>query len=368
MAVNKLIENRLKFYKERAEAIKTGKYKPIPFHYLPGLNNYVPGIIPGILYKITSHTGNSKTQFTKFAFVIQPIMYSIRHNINFKILFFAAEETKEEFVDSLIIYVARVKYKTSIDRNILSGNHPTFLSENVLKVIEMASKDVDVILRYITIVDDHCYTPEDTYKICRKFAEHHGTFSTDAKGREIYTKNDPSQIVLCIYDHISLLNGDYDEKQKRTMTKFEALAIWSTEICKKILTKRWGWAVLNVQQQNLDSSSQQFTTRGESIMNKVIPSVDGLGDNRIISRDDYVILGIFAPNKYDFEEFKGYKITGIGPDYFNDNFRSIHLLKNRFGKMGKPLALFYDGSYNYFKELPKPTDPKVKDFLKLINN
>ena len=369
MAINKLLQKRLDFYKTRAEEIKSGKYRPIPFHTLPSLNNYIPGIIPGIMYKITSHTGNSKTLFTKYAFVLQPIFYAIRHKINFKVLFFAAEETREEFIDSLIIHICAVKHKIIIDRHMLSGNNISYLPKSTLDIIDKASEDVDKILNHLTIIDDYCFTPESALKICRKFAEHHGVFSVDAKGNEIYTKKDPNQIVLCIYDHISFLNGDFDEKQKRTQTKFEALGTWSTEICKKILTKKWNWAVLNVQQQNLDSSSQVFTNKGDSVINKVIPSVDGLGDNRIIARDDYVILGTFSPNWFGFEEFRGYKITGNAPECFNDQFRSIHLLKNRFGKMSKPIPLYFDGSFNYFKELPKPTDTvKLKEYYKLLKN
>ena len=99
--IKKSVEDRVDYYKKKRELISSGKYKPMPFVGFPSLTNYVAGIIPGIMYKVTSHSGMGKTQFSKFAFVLQPILYAIKYNINYKVIYFALEESEEEFIDSI---------------------------------------------------------------------------------------------------------------------------------------------------------------------------------------------------------------------------------------------------------------------------
>lgn len=58
---NSDIEQRIEHYKKRAEQIAKGTLNNIPFRSFPSLNKVVPGIIPRIMYKVTSHSGiNSK--------------------------------------------------------------------------------------------------------------------------------------------------------------------------------------------------------------------------------------------------------------------------------------------------------------------
>lgn len=55
--IKKSVEDRVDYYKKKRELISSGKYKPMPFVGFPSLTNYVAGIIPGIMYKVTSHSG-----------------------------------------------------------------------------------------------------------------------------------------------------------------------------------------------------------------------------------------------------------------------------------------------------------------------
>lgn len=51
------VNERVQYYEQRRTDILSGKIKPIPFFGLPRLNKYIPGIIPGIMYKVTSGSG-----------------------------------------------------------------------------------------------------------------------------------------------------------------------------------------------------------------------------------------------------------------------------------------------------------------------
>lgn len=366
--IKKSVEDRVDYYKKKRELISSGKYKPMPFVGFPSLTNYVAGIIPGTMYKVTSHSGMGKTQFSKFAFVLQPILYAIKYNINYKVVYFALEESEEEFIDSIFLHVLERKYNVPVNRFTLNGLTSSVLTEDELKAIEMAKADVSLIMSYIHVVD-YCYKPTKIYDKCREIAKKLGNFKTDARGNEFYSPNDPNELVLVVCDHISLIEEEMDSETKSYLSHSKSIAKWHTEYARKIITKKWNWACLNIQQQSLESEKQQFTSKGESITSKVLPSLDGVANNREVIRDDYVVFGVFAPDRYEIENFRGYKIRDSSDECFGDNYRSIHVLKNRLGTPNKVLSLFFDGSYTYFEEMPKPTDlGKIKKLYKTIND
>lgn len=360
------VEKRVAFYEQRRNDIMSGKVKPIPFFGLPQLTKYIPGIIPGMMYKITSHSGMGKTQFAKFAFVYQPVFYAIKYKVNLQILYFALEESEEEFIDGLFMHILQRVMKKPVDRFALAGNSTTALTQDELDAIKIAKSHVQTMMTYIKIVDD-CYTPDSIYNKCKYFAGKMGKFNIDAiTNEEQYIPNDPSQSVLVICDHISLIEEQYDKETESFLNHSKSIAKWHTKYARKIITKKWKWACLNIQQQSLESERQQFTNKGETVINKILPSLDGLANNKEVGRDDYITLGLFAPERYDLDEFRGFNIKNK-PNSFGDNFRSLHVLKNRLGVPNKVLPLFFDGSYTYFEELPKPSESiKLDKFYKLL--
>jgi hypothetical protein len=346
----------------------SGKRKNIPFVGLKKLEKYVPGIIGGIMYKITSGSGAGKTQFAKFAFVYQPIIYCIKYKIDYKVVYFALEESEEEFIDGLFIHVLKRFLKTDVDRFTLNGNGMTMLTQAELELVEKAKSYVNYVMRYIKIIDNK-YTPTEMYEECRKIAESEGVFSTNKYGKEVYTPNNPDQKRIVITDHISLVEDEYDKAKEKFLDQPKSIAKWHTHYQRKIITKQWGWAALNVQQQGLDSEKQVFTSKGDTVINKLLPTMDGLANNREVARDDYVIFGLFAPERFKIDNYLGYNICDDATvtENFYDNFRSITLIKNRFGTPNKTLPLFFDGSYNYFEELPPPSDKvALKGFISRV--
>lgn len=364
------VKNRVEYYTKRRDDILSGKIKPIPFFGLPRLTKYIPGIIPGLMYKITSGTGAAKTNFCKYAFVYQPIFYAIKYGINYQVIYFALEESEQEFIDGLFIHILRRKYNVSIDIFSLQGMTTTPVDESVLKAIKMAEKEVSLIMTYIKVIDD-CYTPDLMYNKCREFASKMGKFELDSLKKEVYIPNDPSQVVLVICDHVSLIEEQFDDTSNTMLTHHKSISRWHTRYARKIITKMWKWTVLNIQQQDGESEKQQFTQKGDSILAKVMPTLQGLADNKIVGRDDQVTIGIFAPERFGIETFKGFDINNNTPESFGDNFRSIQILKSRFGTPNVQSPLFFDGKHNIFYEMPLPTDKdfkiNIKEFYKIIN-
>jgi hypothetical protein len=158
---------------------------------------------------------------------------------------------------------------------------------------------------------------------------------------ESYEPNNPHKYELVIVDHLSLLEP---EKGKDLV---QAMQDWSSKYSRKQITKHWKYASVIVQQQVSDKEKQQYTNTGQSIESKLEPSLDGLGDNKKTQRDAHIVLGLFDPYKHEIAKHRDYNISKM-----KDNYRSLKILKNRFGPSHKKLALYYDGGTNRFAELP----------------
>lgn len=362
-----IVQNRIDNYKENSDRVAAGKFNHVPFYGFNKLQKFIPGVVPGLMYKITSHTGVGKTKFAKYLFVYQTLLYALQYKLDFKIIYYALEESEEEFLDDMFIHLAKRLEKVTLNRFALMGMTDVALSKKELDAIENVKKVMQMLVVNLIIVDDK-YTPSDMYKSCRYHAKKWGKFELDREGKETdnYTPNNPNQIRLVVADHISLIGAEFEKESNKFLSPGQSIAKWHTSYGKRVITKKWNWAVLNIQQQSLESEKQQFTSKGDSIVSKILPGLDGLANNREVSRDDYVVMGLFAPSRYDIDNYRGYDINKDTPEAFGDNFRSLHLLKNRFGHPNKILPMFFDGSYTYFKEMPLPDDPLISAFHALI--
>ena len=100
-----VLVSRVKAFKAARARLAAGNYNCIPFKpYLPDLSKAIPGIIRGSYWAITSFSNVGKTPLAKYLFVLIPHDFKIQHkpNLNLKILYFALEESKSSFFDSII--------------------------------------------------------------------------------------------------------------------------------------------------------------------------------------------------------------------------------------------------------------------------
>lgn len=375
-------KERLEDYKKIKNIRDKGELLCIPFYKkFPSLAKYIPGIIKSILYKITASSGIGKTQLTKELFIITPLEY-IKENpnckIKYKVIYFALEESKEEFIDSLICNILAYKFKVRIDSVMLKGYKENYINSDLIKMIEKCEEDVDFYLNHIEIIDS-VYNPTGMYKLCRERSREQGThYYTKLLGPEsgvhhvnhtFYDKLDKEQrkeykyshyipkdvnLHVCIVtDHLSLLQEEWDYKSKKMLTQHQVMGKWSTDYCKRQMSKHWGWTVVNVQQQEQSSEKEHFTNTGDSIKRKTEPQLNSLANNKEIQRDDYIIIGLYSPDRFKFKEYKGYNI-----ELMRDTFRCIIILKNRLGIPNKYIPVLFDGAINRFTEIPTPDKPE----------
>jgi hypothetical protein len=166
-------------------------------------------------------------------------------------------------------------------------------------------------------------------------------FLTTAKVSKKYVYNDPNLWVFVITDHISLLTPEKGE------TLHEAMGRYSKQFCLKGFTKKYNCVTINIQQQEASKEKLEYF-QGQSIDEKLEPSLDGLANNKETQRECNLILGVFAPERYNIGRHRGYDIKKLGNKY-----RSLKILKDRDnGLVNYYIGMFFNGAANYFEELP----------------
>lgn len=359
------------YIRRNKETRDAGGYNSIPFG-IPSLDKHVPGIMPGVQYEVTASSGVGKTQVTKFLFVSQAYKFIKAHpeaGLRIKILYYALEESIIEFMLTLICARLKEVYGITVQPLWLTsmGNH--HLDDETLNKVSECREYFEELESYIEVID-YISNPFGIYKHARAFARANGRFYF--KGKEVfpsdgndvmfdtYLANDPKLIMIGVTDHISLLQT---EATLDTNTTWGAMDKFSKEYCRKSLTKHYKFAWVNVHQQAADKEKQQFTNSGQSIEQKLKPSLDALGDCKTTQRDALVVLGLFSPERYQIKKELGYDISIL-----QDNYRTLSILKNRFGTPNLECGLYFNGATNTFRELPPSQSEEMKKIYEGIKN
>lgn len=125
------------------------------------------------------------------------------------------------------------------------------------------------------------------------------------------------------------------------------------------LRNNYGYTIVAIQQQ---AAAQEGIENLK--IDRLMPTADGLGDNKTTSRDFNILLGIFSPWRFKKKMWEGYDI-----EIFGDNIRFLEVILNRSGSAGGLCPLYFDGAVNFFAELPTPENKEILyNFLNKIRN
>lgn len=345
--------------KLRRERRLDGKYNSIitPFKRL---NKVFPGFEKGKFIIVTANSGIGKTKITKFLFVTSVYNFCKVNNIPLKIFYFALEETSEEFWLSILANKLQEKYGIIIDVGTLKSLGENTITQDILNKIEELRLELIPMMNCITVVDD-VNNPYGLYKIGREYAESNGIYTGEKFNRK-YKANNPEEIVFTITDHISFLSAEKNHETNVMMSQWESIGHYSKEYCLKGFCKRWGFINIFVQQQESSKEKQQYTLRGESVEDKLEPSLDGLATNKETQREADMIIGLFAPDRYKIENHRGYDIITL-----KDCYRSMIFLKDRhYGLANTYVPLLMNGRTNNFYELPKKEELSREKYEQLL--
>jgi len=372
-------------YKEIIEDIKrrklnleNGGVNAIPFG-LPSLNKYIPGITKETQFGITAQSGTGKSKFARFLFMSSPYNYYIANknskDIDLKIFLFSLEDTVDRVKKYLLIKALFDKKNIRINEHqINSYLDENRLSDSLLKDIDEVYSFLEETEKIVTISD--VANPTGIIKEVKEYllhpsigtlADQYGNPITRLESRNFkdgkmqYIPTNKNRFVIVIIDNLQ------NVRPEKGMNKYQALDEFCRHTMRNILCNFYGCTTVLVQQQNQEKAKQQYTISGESVVQKLLPSEDGLGEFKNSVQTMHCLFGLFNPSKYRISSFS----TGAG--YYNiekigDYYRYLNVIKSNFcGNIED--NLFFDYISETFYEMPHTSvKDKVDDIYKKIRN
>lgn len=337
----------LKKIQENRERRLRGEVIAIPWS-LSRFSRAIPGVQQGRYFLISANPKAGKSQLCDFLFVYEPIEWYLKNqnqSIVPRVLYFSLEMACKSKIMQAISYKLNKDYGIVLSPENLQSTFDNYIVEpKIINIIQSTKfrKWLSDFESMVTLIDN-VRSPDEIYDYVVDYALKHGKM-----GKEGYIPDNPDEYVIIIVDHLSLLTPNKGE------SLFEAMYHYSAYRCLEFRDK-FGYIPVVVQQQSAASAQQQFDFKGNSIIEKIRPSPDGLADCKLVSRDCNVMISLFNPYSYNLTEYEGINLNEIGRWH-----RELYLNLNRDGISNAQVQLFFNGACNEFIELPRREDINEK--------
>lgn len=276
-----MIDRVINNLKERRNNVLNGEINCIPFDFTR-FSNDIPGIEKDKYYLISGNTKSGKSQLTNYLFLYTPLLYAY-HNpdkVRVKIFYFPLEETPENitlrFMSYLLFTLSGIRI-APID--LKSTNSNKILPQDILDLLE--SEEYISILKFYeeNVIFLTERNPTGIWKMMLKYVQDTGTIHYKdinitnketglVETRQVFDYYEPHDIkeyVLCITDHVSLLENERGYDLRQTINKFSEYMM--------ILRNKYHIIPIVVQQQSTETSSLEAFKN-----NKIRPTTAGLSD------------------------------------------------------------------------------------------
>lgn len=356
MSIYQRVKKSLLHNKQTRE---NGNYNCIPWLKLKRLSDIIPGVEKKKIYMVTASSKIGKSKLAEFLFIYEPLRFIKQFkpkNIKLKIFYFSLEQSKEEKIQELLsnrIFTHTGKIISPSKMESMFDNY--ILDDETAKKLDDLDQEFAEFEKTVTYIDD-IRNPFGIYKYMRDFFQKNGTVhekeiiidGNKEKVFDYYEPNDPDLYTIVITDHLSILTPEKGSSLHESMTKFSSVYCIN-------LRNMYGATIVNVQQQAADQEKQQFNQiTGQTNIDKLKPTPDGLGDNKLTGRDCNLLIGLFAPHRYGVKSYNGYDLERL-----QNNYRELSILFNRNGSADLTTDLYFNGAVNVFEELPVVMDEKA---------
>lgn len=312
---------------------------------LTRLDEFTTGVQQGMYILVGAETGVGKTKLVRDQYVYYLYNQWLKHRAKFEVDFldFSLEMTAQDNLADLVSKDIYVDHKKIVTRNMLlsrardkDGLRRVLDDEN-MKLFDQYEPKYTEFEKHLHIID-YDVTAIRFHDYLFEHARQHGTFQhSDARWiykAGAYTPNNPDKYTLITFDTINLADGD--ETTKAIIDKISRLMVWFCNVCR--------FTGIILQQFNAEISG---TERAK--MNIRTPMLRDFEDSKRTTKDAHIVLGLFDPVRQQMDRNLGYDIAP-----FEGQFRSIYLMKNRFGDNNKAIGLLFKGAVGLFAELPPP--------------
>ena len=284
-----LTKKTLAEMEERRQRITNGGVNCIPSPFRRFSDDFC-GIEQDTYYCLTSFTKGGKSMLCSYVFIYRSIMYAYfaKEQIDFKIIYFPLEETKERIMQRFMSWLLYKDSRGSIRVSPKELRSTTAaLDEDIMD--KLREEKLQDILKYFeehVIFPTESPNPTGIYKFCKQYAEENGTVHKktvkikdefgvpqEVEVFDYYEQKNPNEYRMIIIDTVNLIDTERGMTLKQSIDKL-------SEYCAKYLRNRYHYSPILIQQQAFESEGNESFKLG-----RVRPSVAGLGDSKYVSRD-----------------------------------------------------------------------------------
>ncbi len=311
---------------------------------IPKLDEYTGGVRSGIYTLIFGLSGAGKTALALYSYIYRPLKDNPDANI--VIAYYSLEMSAPILLSKLLCMYIYEEFGKIIPYTTLMSWQDKLSDENYIYV--QKGKDWLKSIEKKFIIFDKSLNNKSFYHSLMSLLEEWGTFEPINDGKQtIYIKNDSTQIVQVVIDHIGLCQSVDNHSKKEEIDLISSYCVSIREKCRVSFTI--------LQQENRNSSDMDRVKAG---MTECSP--DGLKDSGGPFNDCEVCIGVYYPLKFKLKSYQGYPVIVEDSGQQNpflglrDRIRVCCLLKNRQGVSDRVIPVNFFGELGIFRQLPSP--------------
>lgn len=328
---------------------------------LPALSGYVPNVQKKHYYILGGSTGSGKSTIMLDNFFANPAEHVMELqkgdnllNIDIEGLFYSFEVDMIRVIAKLIARKIYKDTKKTLPVMYIMSNKNRCSQEDY-ELVRSYDKYWEFFESKFKFIDSPV-NPTAVHKEIQAMAARNGTIFTknvpyaDMPVFDKYVPTNPNKYLLVYIDHLSLT------LRERGLSRSEAMELMSSYILED--RNKYGITGFLLMQLNMEIFSPERVK-----INRLEPTLDDFGLSKKITQDAEVVMALHNPMMFNQLMYCGYDINRL-----KDNFRSIEVLKNRFGECNKKVGLFFNGAVGISGELPNPTNnQQMKEIYKAID-
>jgi hypothetical protein len=248
------------------------------------------------------------------------------------------------YIKLLSIYIFETYGIQLSYKEILSRKREYTLSDEHYELVKECIPWITKIKKHLEIYDKKA-SAKTVYALLKQRLEKIGRF-VETETRLLYIPNNPNLVFNVIIDHISLITPTDGRKLKEEIDLLSSYLVTLREKCKI--------SPVVIQQANREQGNIERFKQGKSAF-----TINDSKDSGNTVQDSNIMLAVYNPFRDALKTYKGYNI-----DVLQGVFRSVMVLKNRFGDCDVEVGCNFFGGINYFSELPKPDE--IYDYDKYL--
>ena len=300
---------------------------------LPKLEELIGGITKSTMTLLFASSGQGKSSCVLYSYIYAPLKEHLEDN-KLRIIFFALE-MKEDFIIAKLLstYLYDTYHIVVTAKQILSIGKDYILPDDLYEYVQLGYDWLEKVYKVLTIYEGS-FNSDKLIKVTMEELKKEGEFIENK-----YIPKDPEKVILSVTDHVGLIQPSNGRNRKGEIDDYTNKLV--------IIRNKTGLSPIIVMQSNRAVANME-RKKNEAFME---PMVEDIKETSTVSENSEIILAVYNPQVDKRTTYRGYQVKEMGY-----RFRSILVLKSRYGENQVADCCFFDGAVNKWMEMPKPEE------------